>query len=196
MPLTGLDWRLFNYQQLEFHGKIDFLKAGIVFSDAITTVSPTYAREIQTPYYGCGLEGALAERRDRLTGIVNGVDYTVWNPATDPHLAANYDAVSVMQGKPICKAALQRRFGLPEKPKVPLLGIVSRLVEQKGIHLVGKTADTWLTRISEVSAPQPSLSPGRGAGTRGTSEVLSGRADEGTQLVILGEGDPMYHRML
>jgi starch synthase len=176
MPVTGLDWRLFNYEQLEFYGKINFLKAGIVFSDAITTVSPTYAREIQTPYYGCGLEGVLSERRDRLTGIVNGVDYTVWNPATDPHLAANYGVDSVTQGKPICKAALQRRFGLLEKPRVPLLGIVSRLVEQKGIHLVGKTADTWLTQTSEVSE---------------TSEVSNG-----AQLVVLGEGDPKYHRML
>src|SRR5439155_21859585 len=69
MPLTGLDWRLFNYQQLEVYGKMNFLKAGIVFSDAITTVSPTYAREIQTPYYGCGLEGVLAERRDRRIGL-------------------------------------------------------------------------------------------------------------------------------
>jgi len=166
MALTGLDWRLFNYQQLEFYGKMNFLKAGIVFSDALTTVSPSYAREIQTPYYGCGLEGVLSERRDRLTGIVNGVDYTVWNPATDPHLAANYDVSSVAEKKSICKAALQRRFGLAEKPRTPLLGVVSRLVEQKGIHLVGKTADTWLT------------------------------SDSGAQLVVLGEGDPIYHRML
>ena len=172
MPLTGLDWRLFNYQQLEFYGKMNFLKAGIVFSDAITTVSPTYAREIQTPYYGCGLEGVLAQRRDRLTGIVNGVDYTVWNPATDPHLAAKYDVASVTAKKPICKAALQRHFGLPQEPRVPLLGIVSRLVEQKGIHLVAKTADTWLTSSAATSA------------------------DDGTQLVVLGEGDPKYHRML
>lgn len=172
MPLTGLDWRLFDYQQLEFYGKINFLKAGIVFSDAITTVSPTYAREIQTPYYGCGLEGVLAERRDRLTGIVNGVDYVVWNPATDPHIAAKYDADTVTEKKRHCKAALQRHFQLPEDPKTPLLGIVSRLVEQKGIHLVGKTADSWLTS-----------SPG-------------GSADGGAQLVVLGEGDPAYHRML
>jgi starch synthase len=171
MPLTGLDWRLFNYQQMEFYGKINFLKAGIVFSDAITTVSPTYAREIQTPYYGCGLEGILSERRHRLTGIVNGVDYTIWNPATDPHLAANYDVANVVEKKPICKAALQRRFRLPEKSKVPLLGMVSRLVEQKGVHLVGKTADTWLTSTARS-------------------------ADEGAQLVVLGEGDPKYHRML
>jgi starch synthase len=169
MPLTGLDWRLFNHEQLEFYGKLNFLKAGIVFSDAITTVSPTYAREIQTPYYGCGLEGVLAQRRERLTGIVNGVDYAVWNPETDPHIAANYNPETVTQKKPICKAALQRRYRLPEKPKVPLLGIVSRLVEQKGIHLVGKTVESWLT---------------------------SSTTRDGAQLVVLGEGDPVYHRML
>jgi starch synthase len=169
MPLTGLDWRLFNHEQLEFYGKLNFLKAGIVFSDAVTTVSPTYAREIQTPYYGCGLEGVLGPRRDRLTGIVNGVDYAVWNPETDPHIAANYNPETVREKKPICKAALQRRYRLPEKPKVPLLGIVSRLVEQKGIHLVGKTAESWLT---------------------------SSNPSDGAQLVVLGEGDPVYHRML
>src|SRR5262249_42378268 len=88
LPLTGLDWRLFNYHQLEFHGHLNFLKAGIVFADLLNTVSPTYAREIQTPYYGCGLQGVLTERGKRLHGIVNGVDYRAWNPATDTHLAA------------------------------------------------------------------------------------------------------------
>jgi starch synthase len=171
MPLTGLDWRLFNYRHLEFYGKINFLKAGIVFSDAITTVSPTYAREIQTPYYGCGLEGVLTERRDRLAGIVNGVDYAVWSPASDPHLATNYDVNTVAEKKPICKAALQRRFRLLENPKIPLLGIVSRLVEQKGVQLIGRTADFWLNRTRRDDP------------------------DSEAQLVVLGEGDPAYHRM-
>src|SRR5262249_9875987 len=78
MNLTGLDWRLFNYRQLEYYGQLSFLKGGIVFADWITTVSPRYAQEIQTPYFGLGMHGALAERRARLTGIVNGVDYRVW----------------------------------------------------------------------------------------------------------------------
>src|SRR5207245_2140846 len=78
VPLTGLSWCLFNYRQLEFHGHLNFLKAGIVFADLINTVSPTYAREIRTPYYGCGLQGVLNERADQLFGIVNGVDYGVW----------------------------------------------------------------------------------------------------------------------
>ncbi len=76
------------------------LKAGIVFADLVNTVSPTYAREIQTPYYGCGLQGVLNERRERLFGIVNGVDYRVWDPATDPHLPADYDADDLQPGKP------------------------------------------------------------------------------------------------
>jgi starch synthase len=164
LPLMGLDWRLFNYHQLEFHGQVSFLKAGIVFADLLTTVSPTYAREIQTPYYGCGLQGVLSERRQQLYGIVNGVDYRVWNPAVDAHLAANYDVDTVAQGKPRCKADLQRRCGLPVRPGVPLLGMVSRLVDQKGLDLIGRAAVDLLT--------------------------------EDIQLVMLGEGDPVYHRML
>jgi starch synthase len=163
LPLTGLDWRLFNYRQLEFYGHINFLKAGIVFSDWLTTVSPTYAAEVQTPYYGCGLQGVLSERRHQLSGIVNGVDYRVWDPAIDPHIAAHYDARTVTQGKAACKAALQRRYGLPEEPDVPLLAMIARLVDQKGIDLVVNSADDFLA---------------------------------GAQLIVLGEGDPVYHRLL
>jgi starch synthase len=142
--LTGLDARLFNYHQLEFHGQLSLLKAGIAFADALSTVSPTYAREIQTPYYGVGLQGALSARRNVLYGIVNGVDYDVWNPATDPHLPAHYNLETVQQGKSACKAGLQRRFHLAEKPGTPLVGIVARLVAQKGIELIGQAADRLL----------------------------------------------------
>jgi starch synthase len=140
MPLTGLPWRLFNYEQLEFYGRLNFLKGGIVFADAITTVSPMYAREIQTPYFGCGLHNVLARRARQLHGIVNGVDYRVWNPATDPHLSARYTALDVARGKAACKSALQRHYGLPEKPHTPLLGMVSRLVDQKGLDLLTESA--------------------------------------------------------
>jgi starch synthase len=143
MALTGLDWRLFNYHQLEFYGQLNFLKAGIVFADLLNTVSPTYAREIQTPSFGYGLEAALAERRDRLFGIVNGVDYRIWDPTKDPYLAAHYEIETVAAGKAKCKAALQRRLGLPEQSQTPLLGMVARLVEQKGLSLVGRVAE-WL----------------------------------------------------
>jgi starch synthase len=164
MLLTGLGWHLFNHKQLEFYGRLNFLKGGIVFADALTTVSRTYAREIQSPEHGCGLEGVLSERRDRLFGIVNGVDYQQWNPATDPYLAARYDVDSAREGKARCKAALQRRFGLAPRPEVPLLGMVSRLVELKGLGLLGRVADAILR--------------------------------DDAQLVVLGEGDAVYHRML
>jgi starch synthase len=142
LPLTGLDWSLFNHRQLEFHDHLSFLKAGIVFSDLLNTVSPTYAHEIATTNeYGRGMEGVLSERRDRLFGIVNGVDYSVWNPATDTHLEAHYDVESVGVGKPRCKTALQRRFGLHEDSRAPILGMISRLVEQKGVTLVIRIAD-------------------------------------------------------
>ncbi len=140
MALTGLDWRLFNYLQLEFYDRLNFLKAGLVFSDRVGTVSPTYAREVQTPYFGEGLHNVLSERRDRLTGIVNGADYARWGPANDPHLPAHYGPGAVAPGKPLCKKALQQRFGLPAAEGAPLLGVVSRLVEQKGIGLLVQAA--------------------------------------------------------
>jgi starch synthase len=144
MNLTGLDWALFNHQQLEFHGMLSLLKGGIVFADAVNTVSPTYAREIQTPYFGVGLQGVLTERRSDLFGIVNGIDYDEWNPAADPRIAAAYTAETVPQGKPLCKAALQERFRLPPRPATPLLGVVARLAEQKGIDLIAGAAERLL----------------------------------------------------
>lgn len=144
MRLTGLPGWLFNHRQLEYHGHFNFLKAGIVFADAVNTVSPTYSREIQTPEYGCGLEGILVEQRHKLSGIMNGADYDVWNPATDPHLAANYDMHNVFEFKPVNKAELQRRFGLPVDTDRPLLGLVARLVSQKGIDLVLGAAPGFL----------------------------------------------------
>jgi starch synthase len=150
MPLTGLSWRLFNSEQLEFYQHLNFLKAGIVFADLLTTVSPTYAREIQTRYFGCGLQGVLAQRAGDLHGIVNGVDYGIWDPAIDRHIAANYDVQSVNEGKPVCKAALQRQYGLAQEPAIPLLGIVSRLVDQKGFDLIGKVAAGLLQQHAQL----------------------------------------------
>ena len=144
LPLTGLPGWSFNHTQLEFYGFLNFLKAGIVFSDAVCTVSPTYAREIQTPEYGCGLDGVLVEARDRLHGIVNGVDYSVWNPATDIFLPARYDIETVFQHKPKCKTAVQERFHLNLDPKAPTLGVVARLVSQKGIDLILSAAPGML----------------------------------------------------
>ena len=136
--ITSPAWyhRLYNQHHLEFYGQFSFLKAGIVFSDWANTVSPTYAQEIRTTYFGCGLEGVLTERRERLSGIVNGVDYDSWNTSTDRHLPAHYDLETVSAGKAACKSDLQHAFHLPQEPGVPVLGMIARLVEQKGIDIV------------------------------------------------------------
>ena len=116
-------------------GRFSFLKTGLMYADGLTTVSETYAREIQTEDFGMGLEGLLRERSDRLVGIVNGVDYAEWNPATDPLIPHNYSADD-LAGKAKNKTELLRRFELPEDPDVPLLGVVSRLAPQKGFELM------------------------------------------------------------
>lgn len=144
MLLTGLDWKYFNWHQMEFHGNLNLLKTGMVFADSINTVSPRYAQEIQSSPLGCGLEGVLQYRRDVLSGILNGIDPHEWDPATDPHLAANYNAATVDQAKPICKAALQKELGLPQEKDAPLVGMVGRLIDQKGFDLVADVMQRWL----------------------------------------------------
>jgi starch synthase len=120
---------------LEFHDKISFIKGGLVFSDWITTVSPTYAKEIRTAEFGCGLDGLLEHRKDRLTGILNGVDYQVWSPGRDPLLPQTY-TLRTLESKQRNKTALQHSFGLPIKTGIALFGHVGRLVEQKGVDLI------------------------------------------------------------
>lgn len=144
MVLTGLDWKYFNWQQMEFYGNLNLLKTGLVFADHISTVSPRYAQEIQTEAQGCGLDGVLRHRSEVLTGILNGVDYRQWDPATDPHLVAHYDASSFLSGKAACKRALQAELGLPQVDRQPLVGFIGRLVEQKGIDLVSQVIKEWL----------------------------------------------------
>lgn len=144
MLLTGLDWKYFNWRQMEFWGNLNLLKTGLVFSDAITTVSPRYASEIQQAPLGCGLEGVLQQRRDVLTGIINGVDYSVWNPEFDAHLPARYSADNWQAGKAECKSALQSEMGLPIQPQVPLIGLVGRLADQKGWDLVADVMRRWV----------------------------------------------------
>jgi starch synthase len=145
MLLTGLDWKYFNYNQMEFYGKLNLLKTGLVFADWLTTVSPTYAQEIQSEALGCGLDGVLRQRHENLSGIVNGVDYNTWNPANDPHLAAKYDVSNWQAGKAACKAALQRELGLPESPRTPVVALVGRLADQKGWDLVLEVMRRWTT---------------------------------------------------
>lgn len=146
MPLTGLDWKYFNWEQLEYYGDLNLMKSGLVFADHLTTVSPTYSREITRPEHGCGLDSILANRKSELTGIVNGVDYGQWDPATDPHLPANYDESNWSQGKAVCKSALQSELQLELSASAPLIGIVSRLAGQKGWDLILPLLRRWLPR--------------------------------------------------
>ncbi len=125
----------FSLHGLEYHGQLSFMKAGIFYADKITTVSPSYAREITTPEQGCGLDGLLRDRSSSLSGILNGVDEAVWNPASDSLIAAHYSAAKPA-GKALCKAELQALTGLDVTEEKPLFAVVSRLTEQKGLHLV------------------------------------------------------------
>jgi starch synthase len=139
MEEIGLDPVLYHTEGMEFNGMISFLKGGIVFSDAVTTVSPTYAREIQTAEYGFGFEGLLRSRSYKLRGIINGVDYTEWSPETDSNLPARFSA-DELAGKLDCKRALLAEMGLPDNLERPLIGIVSRFADQKGFDLVAEIA--------------------------------------------------------
>jgi starch synthase len=189
LQLTGLDWRLFNHHQLEFYGRLNFLKAGLVFADLISTVSPTYAREIQTPYYGGGLHGVFTERGDRLFGIVNGVDYRAWDPATDRRLPAHFSVDAIEPGKPQCKAHLQRQQGLAVEPRTPLVGVVARLVEQKGIELILKAAPDFLGGGAQLVV----LGEGDPAYQRALEE-LQGRFPERMRLTV-GFDEGLAHRI-
>ena len=131
----GLPNQLWSLSGLEFHNKLSFIKGGLVFADKITTVSPQYALEIQTSKFGCGLEGLLKFRQTDLSGILNGIDENVWNPATDPYIAAHYDQHNI-DNKVVNKQALQQAFGLAPSKSHLLLGFIGRLVEQKGIDLI------------------------------------------------------------
>jgi starch synthase len=134
VPMTGLGWDLFTPAGIEFYGKLNFLKAGLLFADLLTTVSRTYAREIRTPVFGNGLEGVLEERSQDLHGVINGLDYEAWNPAKDPAIPQPYSADD-LGGKAACREALRRELGLEIAPG-PVIGMVTRLVEQKGADLV------------------------------------------------------------
>ncbi len=144
MLLTGLDWKYFNWQQMEFFGNLNLLKTGLIFADRLNTVSPRYAEEIQSAPLGCGLEGVLQNRRDVLSGIVNGVDPREWDPRCDGDLPAPFGPDTVDTGKAACKADLQGSLGLPIAPKVPLIAFIGRLAEQKGVELLIAAMRDWV----------------------------------------------------
>jgi starch synthase len=174
--------------ELEFYGRASFLKGGIRFADRITTVSPTYAREILSPGFGHGLDGLLRHRAHRLAGILNGVDYGIWNPAHDTALAQRYTAEDI-SGKRICKAQLQKAYGLKVDPAVPLVAYMSRLTEQKMADCVLEALD-WIA--------------GRGAqfilvgqGDRALEDGLRAAGDRLAEVAIqIGYDEPSAHRLL
>ncbi|MCB2154013.1 glycogen synthase GlgA [bacterium] len=137
MPRMNLPWYIYNPDGIEFHNQVSTLKAGIVFSDRITTVSPTYAKEIQTEEHGAGMDGVLRLRARELDGILNGIDDDVWNPETDALIPANYSADDT-SGKAKCRKALLKQFGIKDKAGAPVIGMISRLVDQKGFDIVAK----------------------------------------------------------
>ena len=141
--ITGLPYSAYNPDGLEYWGQFNLLKAGIVYSDIVTTVSETYSREIQTEEQGFGLEGVLAGRSEKLFGILNGVDYDIWNPETDKHIATNYSSKD-LKGKAACKKALIKEYGLKIRQGEPLIGMVSRLTDQKGFDIVIEAVPTLM----------------------------------------------------
>jgi len=145
MDVLGIGWQHFNFLELEMDNQVNLLKGGIYHANMLNTVSEGYAREIRTPAYGWGLDGVLRDRAGVLSGILNGVDYEEWSPDNDPHLPATYHAGD-LSGKAICKRDLQRALGLPERSDVPLIGVVSRLVKQKGIDVLAEA----LPRLLEL----------------------------------------------
>lgn len=187
MPLTGLDWEFFNMDALEFYGKINLLKGGIIFSDIITTVSNTYAKEITTPEYGFGLDGVLIKRKDVLYGVINGIDYNEWSPWKDGLIPARYNRKN-LNNKARCKALLKEECGLKEG-NTPLIGMVSRLTSQKGVEIVLNSMD----RIMDSGAQMVIL----GSGTDSIENQLLSLHDryKGNLFVKTGFNNDLAHRI-
>lgn len=141
---TNLPDELMSVDGVEYYGQMSFLKGGILFADRVTTVSPRYAQEIQTPEFGCGFDGVVATRVEDLVGLINGIDTAVWNPVSDEHLPARFSPGN-MAGKAVCRAELLKRLSLEPSDQGPVFGMVCRLTEQKGVQLVLANADFFLT---------------------------------------------------
>ncbi len=145
LSILGLPWNLGTREGIEFHGQHSYMKAGILFSEIVNTVSPTYAREIQTPEMGYRMDGVVRARGADLSGILNGVDYDEWDPGVDTHIAARFSARDA-SGKAECKADLLRTLGLPEFPDLPVIGVTSRLIWLKGFDIVAQAWYDFLRR--------------------------------------------------
>jgi len=180
----GLPASVFSIDGVEFHGMIGFLKAGLAMSDRITTVSPTYAAEILTPESGMNLDGLLRHRADRLSGILNGIDTKVWNPAADELIASRFD-VKDRKPRAANKRAVQKKFGLEETDKKLLLGVVSRLTWQKGLDLL-------LASLGDLPALNAQLVV-LGTGERGLEEGFSSAADSNNIGCVIGYDEKLAH---
>ncbi len=195
-PLLNLDGRYFAPPYLEFFGKINFLKGGMIFADMLTTVSPTYAEEIKGEQ-GYGLEGVLRQRASDLVGILNGVDYNIWNPEIDPHIACNY-SLEDPSGKRKCKEDLQRIFGLPIREDVPLIGMITRLTAQKGIDLLQQASPRLFKRDLQMVIlgsgekhyhsfieALPAQYPGKAGVKLSFDEVLAHKIEAGADMFLM-----------
>jgi starch synthase len=182
----GLSDAMFTLEALEFHGRVSFLKAGLVYSAALNTVSPTYAREIQSAEHGCGFDGLLRARASALTGILNGIDTEVWDPARDPHLAARYNAEE-LRAKARNKQELQRRLNLEVSADFPMLGFVGRLTHQKGADLIAAAAAELVGMHAQLAV--------LGRGERDIEAALSAVAARhpGRVAVAIAFDEPLAH---
>ena len=187
--LLGLASRLMSPAGLEFHGQLSFMKAGLKFADHVTTVSPSYAREIATPEFGCGLDGVVRDRGAKVTGILNGIDEAVWNPATDSAIAQRYDAER-LQGKRACRQALQAEMSLHPDDKALVLVIISRLTSQKGLDLV-------LAALPELlDAGAQLVLQGTGDAALEAGFRMAQLAHPGRVQVHIGYDEPRAHRLM
>jgi starch synthase len=188
LPSVGIPEDCFTSGAVEFYGQVSFLKAGLNFGDRVTTVSPTYAKEILTPDFGCGMDGILRARGDDFSGILNGIDDNLWDPATDPHLSQTYRAIDI-SGKRVCKAALQHELGLPANPDTPLIGFVSRLTQQKMADVI-LAALPWIAeqeaQIAVVGEGDPALEAAFGEAQALYSDAVA---------VNIGYDEPLAHRL-
>jgi starch synthase len=188
LAYLGIPEGLFNLHGVEYFGRLNLLKAGLLYADAISTVSPRYSEEIRTPAFGEGLDGVLRERAAVLHGILNGVDYAAWNPETDARLAANYSAADP-SGKARCKEDLERAFGFEPEAGTPLFGTISRMADQKGFDLLA------------AAVPALAALPLRwcllGSGDRRYQELFAavGRRHPGRIAVRLGYDEDLAHRI-
>lgn len=185
----GLPAHFFSMHGVEFHGQLNFMKAGLYYADRISTVSPSYAREIQSYEQGCGFDGLLRSRAHDLEGILNGVDAGVWSPVADPLLPATYSADDTT-GKAACKAALQRALGLKRAASAPLFCVVSRLTEQKGLHLVLDA----LPRLLGQGAQFALL--GSGDASLEAAFHAAAEASPAAVAVRIGYDEPFAHRLI